>query len=214
MAVTPGSSHGLAFQYRDKSGNSHSEHGVDNVTAPYWVRLVRRGDEFTGYHSPDGVTWTAKDPSGAEGDAMNPVTIKMGPNVYIGLAVTSHEANVMCTSVFSDVNSSGSIAGQWMSQDIPSNAAEPLYVAVEDTAGYIKAATHPDPNAVQFDTWQQWNIDLEEFGNAGVNLAKVRKMYIGVGDRDNPQCGGTGRLYIDDIRLHPPRRVLSLLNRS
>ncbi|MHC4587720.1 MAG: hypothetical protein ACYS3N_24640, partial [Planctomycetota bacterium] len=69
MAVTPGSSHGLAFQYRDKSGKSHSEHGVDNIKAPYWIKVVRRGNEFTGYHSPDGITWTMKDPSGVENNA-------------------------------------------------------------------------------------------------------------------------------------------------
>jgi hypothetical protein len=212
MAVTPRSSHGLAFQYRDKSGNSHSEHGVDNATAPYWVKLVRRGDEFTGYHSPDGVIWTMKDSSGYEANAMNPVTIEMDPNVCIGLAVTSHQANVMCASVFSDVGTSGEVAGQWMSQDIPSNAAEPLYVALEDSAGHTKIVTHPDPNAAQLDKWQEWNIDLKEFSNAGVNLASVKKMYIGVGNPHNPQCGGTGKLYIDDIRLHPPRYVSSLLN--
>ncbi len=210
MAVSPGASHGLAFQYRDKSGNSHSEQGVDNATAPYWVKLVRRGDEFTGYHSPDGVTWTMKDPGGVERDAANPVTIEMSPNIYIGLAVSSHDAKVMCKSVFSDVSTSGKIAGRWVSQDVPSNAAEPLYVAVEDTAGHIKTVTHPDPNAVQFDNWREWNIDLKQFSNAGIDLVNVKKMYIGVGDRDNPQFGGTGKIYIDDIRLHPRRYVSSL----
>jgi len=109
------------------------------VTAPYWVKLVRQGNEFTGYHSPDGVAWTMKDPSGAESDAINPVTIEMDSNVYIGLAVTSHQANVMCTSVFSDVSTTGRVTGQWMSQDIPSNAAEPLYVAV-DVNGRVKTS--------------------------------------------------------------------------
>ena len=211
MAVTPGSSHGLAFQYRDKSGNSHSEHGVDNITAPYWVKVVRRGNEFTGYHSPDGITWTMKNPSGAESDAMNPVTIEMNSKVYIGLAVTSHEADAMCTSVFSDVNTNGAITGSWISQDIPSNAVEPLYVAMEDSAGQIKVVNHPDVNAVQIDKWQEWHVDLKEFSDAGVNLEKIRKMYVGVGNRENPQRGGIGRIYIDDIRLYPSRQVSSLL---
>ena len=211
MAVTPGSSHGLAFQYRDKSGNSHSEHGVDNIKAPYWIKVVRRGGEFTGYHSPDGITWTMKDPSGVEGDAMNPVTIEMNSKVYIGLAVTSHQANVMCTSIFSDVSTNGAVTGLWMSQDIPSNAAEQLYVAMEDSTGQIKVVTHPDANAVQIDKWQEWHIDLKEFSNAGVNLASVKKICVGVGNRNNPQRGGIGRIYIDDIRLHPPRYVSSLL---
>jgi hypothetical protein len=211
MAVTPGSSHGLAFQYRDKSGSSHSEHGVDNIKAPYWVKVVRRGNEFTGYHSPDGVDWTMKDPSGAESGAMNPVTIEMNSKVYIGLAVTSHEANAMCTSVFSDVNTNGAITGSWISQDIPSNAVEPLYVAMEDSTGQIKVVTHPDVNAVQIDKWQEWHVDLKEFSDAGVNLEKIRKMYVGVGNRENPQRGGIGRIYIDDIRLYPSRYVSSLL---
>jgi len=101
--------------------------------------LVRRGNKFTGYHSADGVTWAMKDASGVESDAMNPVSIEMGESVYIGLAVTSHQANVMCTSVFSDVSTTGRVTGQWMSQDIPSNAAEPLYVAV-DVNGRVKTS--------------------------------------------------------------------------
>ncbi len=173
--------------------------------------VVRRGNEFTGYHSPDGTTWTMKDPSGVESDAMNPVTIEMNSKVYIGLAVTSHQANVMCTSIFSDVSTNGAVTGSWMSQDIPSNAAEQLYVAMEDSTGHIKVVTHPDTNAVQIDKWQEWQIDLKEFSNAGVNLASVKKICVGVGNRNNPQRGGIGRIYIDDIRLHPPRYVSSLL---
>jgi hypothetical protein len=76
---------------------------------------------------------------------------------------------------------------------------------MEDSTGHIKVVTHPDTNAVQVDNWQEWHIDLKEFGDAGVNLADVRKMCVGVGNRDNPQRGGIGRIYIDDIRLHPPR---------
>jgi hypothetical protein len=34
-----------------------------------------------------------------------------------------------------------------------------------------------------------------------VNLAKVKKLYIGVGDRNAPVADGSGRLYIDDIRV-------------
>jgi hypothetical protein len=42
-----------------------------------------------------------------------------------------------------------------------------------------------------------------------VNLAAVKKMYFGVGNRNSPQVGGAGTLYIDDIGLYPPRCVLS-----
>jgi hypothetical protein len=43
-----------------------------------------------------------------------------------------------------------------------------------------------------------------------VNLASVKKVYLGVGNRNNPQMGGSGKLYIDDIRVCPPQCVPSL----
>jgi hypothetical protein len=40
----------------------------------------------------------------------------------------------------------------------------------------------------------------------GVNLAKVKKLCVGVGDQANPKAGGAGRIYIDDVQLRksPP----------
>jgi hypothetical protein len=83
----------------------------------------------------------------------------------------------------------------------PNNGRDNLYVAIEDSAGQIAVVTHPDANAVLTTEWQEWLIPLPDLKAAGVNVAAVKKMYIGVGDRDNPQPGGTGRIYIDDIRL-------------
>ncbi len=39
---------------------------------------------------------------------------------------------------------------------------------------------------------------------AGVNLAAVKKITLGVGDRANPQAGAAGMLYIDDIGFGHP----------
>jgi hypothetical protein len=81
------------------------------------------------------------------------------------------------------------------------NTAETLYVTVQDSAGNIKIASHAQPAAIQAASWQEWRIDLTAF--AGVDLTRVKKMYIGVGNRAAPATGGTGKLYIDDIRLYP-----------
>jgi hypothetical protein len=90
------------------------------------------------------------------------------------------------------------------------NAAEQLYVALEDNAGHIKVVNYPDPEAVRVGAWQEWNIELTQFSAAGVNLAAVKKMYIGLGNRVSPKAGGTGKIYIDDIRLYPTRCVPSI----
>jgi hypothetical protein len=81
------------------------------------------------------------------------------------------------------------------------NGLVPLYVRIEDGAGRIAVVVHPDAEAVLATEWQKWHIALGEVRAAGVNVAAVQKMVIGVGDRKNPEPRGTGRIYIDDIRL-------------
>ncbi len=85
----------------------------------------------------------------------------------------------------------------------PGNAADQLYVALADSANNSATVKHPDTAATIIDTWQEWNIDLAQF--TGVNPASIKKMSIGVGDKVNPQAGGSGKLSIDDIRLYPAR---------
>jgi len=81
----------------------------------------------------------------------------------------------------------------------PDNDPEPLYVAIEDSAGQVAMVTDPDANAVLATEWQRWHIPLADLRAAGVDVASVRKMTIGIGDRDDPQPGGAGLIYIDDI---------------
>ncbi len=77
------------------------------------------------------------------------------------------------------------------------NAAETLYVVLNGNA----IVTNDNPNAAQITTWTQWNIDLQAFG---VNLANVNTIALGLGNKNNPQAGGSGTMYFDDIRLYPP----------
>ncbi len=82
------------------------------------------------------------------------------------------------------------------------NDAAGLYVAVEDDAGKSGMATYPDSAATNFGVWTEWRIPLSSL--TGVNLAKIKKLYIGVGDRKNPVPDGSGRIYLDDIRVIKP----------
>ncbi|MFO8008405.1 MAG: sugar-binding protein, partial [Candidatus Brocadiia bacterium] len=92
MVVTPGN--GTSFQRRTSTGStSESTTPGDGVTAPYWVRVTRSGDTFTGYKSSDGSSWTQ----------VGSVTISMATDVYIGLPVTSHSDGVLCTAEMDNV---------------------------------------------------------------------------------------------------------------
>ena len=77
------------------------------------------------------------------------------------------------------------------------NSPAPLYVTLEDTSGNTATVSNPDPAIVTKGGWNSWSIPLSEF--AGVNAARIEKMYIGVGDKADPKPDGTGLIFVDDI---------------
>ncbi len=185
---------GVRFQYRNIAEGTTDRYFAEGITTPQWVKLERTaGGLVRGYYSEDGATW----------ERFNLIQVRMDMPIYIGLAVTSHNTDLTCEAKFSNVSFPNiSVDPQWTDQDIGmlSNEAEPMYVAVNGNA----VVYHDDPNAPLIDTWTQWNIDLKEFADQGINLANVDKIAIGFGDRNNPQPGGSGRIYFDDIRLYRP----------
>ncbi|MBW8041577.1 MAG: LamG domain-containing protein, partial [Planctomycetes bacterium] len=96
------------------------------------------------------------------------------------------------------------LPSSWVLGNIGTNSAEQLYVALSDGIN-TAVVEHNDVNAATLTSWQEWNIDLAAF--SGVNLNNVQKVYIGLGDRGTPVQGGSGALYIDDLRSCPPRCV-------
>jgi hypothetical protein len=82
------------------------------------------------------------------------------------------------------------------------NAPAPLYLIVTDSAGQSQRVVHPNPAATNLTTWTEWRIALSDL--AGVNLTTVQKLTLGVGDKNSPKPGGTGKLYIDDIGYGHP----------
>lgn len=102
VTVTPG--HGVSFQYGTTQGGNTSVTSPRSCAAPYWVKVVRSGNTFTGFSSPNGVNWTQ------EGS----VTIAMPSTVYAGLAVSSHNSESLCAATFTNVE----LTGAFKSADI------------------------------------------------------------------------------------------------
>jgi hypothetical protein len=63
------------------------------VHAPYWVKLERIGNIFTGYVSANGQKWEKV------GDA----SIDMNSDALIGIAVTAHNNAALCNATFDGV---------------------------------------------------------------------------------------------------------------
>ena len=200
MVVTPGS--GVSFQRRPGRSATSVDDTTSGITAPYWVKIERDiTGNFSASSSANGTTWQRV-------GAMEP--IQMGANVYIGLAVTSHDAAQTCQAVFTNVTTTGNVTGQWINQDIgiESNDAEPLYVAISSSAGAPAVIVHDDPAAANIDIWTEWIIPLQTIADQGIILTDVDSIAIGLGTQGNmTTAGGSGKMYIDDIRLYQPREA-------
>ncbi len=197
MVVTPGS--GVSFQRRPGTDATSVDTTTAGIVAPQWVKIERDiAGNFTASYSADGSSWTVQ---GTE-------NIQMGSNVYIGLALTSHDAALTCQAVFTNVTTTGNVTGQWANQDIGilSNDPEPLYVTVSNSAGTPAVVIHDDPAASQISTWTEWVIPLQVLADQGIVLTDVDKIAIGLGTKGNMTVpGGAGKMYFDDIRLYRPR---------
>ncbi len=79
------------------------------------------------------------------------------------------------------------------------NGPAPLYLTVKDASNKTATVLHPDAAVISTAKWSEWKIPLSSL--APVNLAKVKKITLGLGDKANPKAGGAGLIYVDDIRL-------------
>ena len=83
----------------------------------------------------------------------------------------------------------------------PTNGAGALYIILADDDGRVATAVNPDPDAALASGWLRWDIPLADLIAAGVDVSTITKMDLGVGSPENPQPGGAGIIYIDDIRV-------------
>ena len=202
MIVTPTGR--LEFQYRGNIGGNTTGISLDvgAIKLPYWVRLTRSGNTFTGEHSADGKTWQ-KLTVGADTSS---TMLILPTTVYIGMAVTSHVAGVTAKAQFSNAKTTGNATGSWKVADVGvdhgGNGPGDVYLSVRDSAG--KSATVTYPGGANVNGWTEWRIPQSDLTAAGVKMTAVKKVIIGVGDQASPKAGGTGKLYVDDIGFGKP----------
>jgi YD repeat-containing protein len=86
---------GFIFSYRTTTGSSNGSQTGPFVGLPYWVKVIRTGNSFSAYTSPDGVNWT---------QVGSTKTIPMATTVYVGLAVSSGSISSLATATFDNVS--------------------------------------------------------------------------------------------------------------
>ena len=109
----------LFLQSRPNPGASTAGEDFFPEAAPVWLRLVRRGNQFTGYFSANGTSWTKA------GSA----TINMAATAYVGLAVTSRMDSEISRATFTNLQVSAgagttTLPAPWTGRDIGSPALD------------------------------------------------------------------------------------------
>ncbi|MHC4175500.1 MAG: LamG-like jellyroll fold domain-containing protein, partial [Planctomycetota bacterium] len=111
------------------------------------------------------------------------------------------EAELMLTPAQDWTKSGITALSLWFSGD-PNNVPDQMFVKING----LKVAYDGDAGNLTLRPWQPWNIDLAPLG---MDLQNVTKFSVGFGDETSMMPGGSGVVYVDDIRLYPYSRQLA-----
>ena len=95
--VSPG--RGVSVQYRGVAGGASTQARNVPGAAPVWLRLTRSGIFIVAEVSTDGSLWTVQNVFNLGG-----VAVAFGTDIYVGLALTSHNESVAAVAEFEDVS--------------------------------------------------------------------------------------------------------------
>lgn len=111
---------GLSFHRRTSAGVSATAVNSSSGAAPVWLRLSRKGSQFTASRSSDGTNWSV----------IGTTNISMPGTIYVGLAVTSHNVSTATTASFTSVAvNTGSTSNQLPTVSVTSPSSGQAYTA-------------------------------------------------------------------------------------
>lgn len=92
---------GISSQVRpEPRGFTENGERKSDLKAPYWIKLSREGDSIKLAVSPEGISWKK----------MEGGILPFAENVYVGIAITSHDNNGMCKTTVSNYKLKGKSA--------------------------------------------------------------------------------------------------------
>jgi hypothetical protein len=84
---------GGVLQVRENERAGTAIGSLPGIFAPFWLKLKRRGDDFSAYVSPNGRVWSL----------VEKISLAMADRFHVGLAVTSGREGMLNWSAFSKV---------------------------------------------------------------------------------------------------------------
>ncbi|MBN2136269.1 MAG: hypothetical protein JW720_00530 [Sedimentisphaerales bacterium] len=142
-----------------------------------------------------------------DGMVLNPCNSTIEPRTYL-YSRTEAQVAALPSGITSDWESKGVKAMEINFHGTAANAlTESLWVRLKDSSGYGAKVFYGDAPGenitdVNEESWHVWDINLADLT---VDLADVVSITIAIGDEEAAAPGGSGTIYIDDIRLYIPR---------
>lgn len=205
VGITPSGRAVFTFRVTTDMGSGQTIATGDTASMPHWVKLTRNGTTLSAEHSTDGVNWMPVQSSDPQDPSF--FQINMTANVFVGLAVSAYREDGASTeAAFSEVSVNGApVQGGFTNSadvGIITNDPAPLYVELSDTSGASSMFYHEAGiEAALANEWTQWAIPLDYFVAEGVDVTAIASMTLGAGEKVNPQAGGSGVVWFDDINL-------------
>ena len=116
--------YGLIFNYRAVQGRFTQDSTDRHYDIPYWLKLCRSGNTFSGYVSTNGTDWRL----------VEQMVINMGPSTYIGFAICSRDDKSDCRA--------------WYDSDAILPAEAPPQFPLTGTGDGVKVEYFDNPNLV------------------------------------------------------------------
>lgn len=136
LSISP--SNGMNFSSRASDGGTTSTTYGPTITVPQYMRLVRSGNNFSGYQSADGINW----------NLIGTVTLANMPNsFYVGFAVCSYSYGNLSTATFDKVSFMTSVPQRsanmllWLRSDVGVSTSSGAVTSWADQSGFGNNAT-------------------------------------------------------------------------
>jgi hypothetical protein len=182
VVMMPGcGGHTTQMLYRASLGAGSNVAVATDAQIPYWLKLERVGSQFNSYVSSDGVSWSL----------VGSVTLSMANQLYIGLAVSSHDTGIVDTASFDNVGVNGSgvivrvVGGDGQSANL--NTAFNTALQVQDSSGNPVSGV-----SVTFTAPTSGNILIDAAPNKG-SSKRASKPSSGKSSSPTPTKGVVGR---------------------
>jgi fibronectin type 3 domain-containing protein len=194
MCITP--ENGTSFQHRPWTGaNADDITPEDGAEAPYWLRLVKQGNTYTGYTSTEGQEWTE----------IGSVDLNMTDSLHVGMAVTSHSGGDFCTAEFDNITIIASGIPVPAKPGINAEAVSPTRVDLsfsdnsDNEEGFILQRKTDGNEFMTIDTLGMDTIDYSDTGLDPLTMYSYRVAAYNETGNSNWSSTVTPPLYVPEI---------------